>query len=147
MKKIAIVGSGSWGVALGIHLAKSGNIVKIWSFDKEEARLINDERSCKFLKKVRLPENIYSYNSFKETIEDTEIILHVTPSKFVRDILKQYKEYIKEQPLIMCSKGFEKDSLYTLDEVIKEEIPNKKYGVLSGPSHAEEVSIGIPTAK
>ena len=127
-------------------MAKSGNIVKIWSFDKEEARLINDERSCKFLKKVRLPENIYSYNSFKETIEDTEIILHVTPSKFVRDILKQYKEYIKKQPLIMCSKGFEKDSLYTLDEVIKEEIPNKKYGVLSGPSHAEEVSIGIPTA-
>lgn len=146
MKKIAVIGSGSWGVALAIHLAKKGNLVNIWSFDQGEADIINNERKCKFLPQANLPENIHCYTNFEDTLKDSEIILHVTPSKFVRNIMKQYKHLVKEQPIIMCAKGFEKDTLYTLDEIIKEELPGKKYAVLSGPSHAEEVSIGIPTA-
>ena len=71
--------------------------------------------------------------------------MHVTPSKFTRSTFKQYKEYVQNKPIIICSKGFEKDSLKTLDEVILEEMPNAKIGVLSGPSHAEEVCISIPT--
>jgi len=145
MKNIAIVGSGSWGVALAIHLAKIGNNVKVWSFMEEERDLINNERKCKFLPNVELPENIMCSTDFEEVIQDAEFILHVTPSKFTRSILKQYKEYVGNKPVIICSKGFEKDSLKTLDEVIKEEMPNVRIGVLSGPSHAEEVSIGIPT--
>jgi len=146
LKKIAVIGSGSWGVALSIHLANMGNIVKIWSFLQEEADLINNEKKCKFLPEITIPENITCYTDFKETIQDTDIILHVTPSKFVRNILNQYKEYITNQPVVMCAKGFEKETLYTLDQIIEEEIPNKKYAVLSGPSHAEEVSKQIPTA-
>jgi len=145
MKNIAIVGSGSWGVALAIHLAKIGNNVKVWSFMEEERDLINNERKCKFLPNVELPENIMCSTDFEEVIQDAEFILHVTPSKFTRSIFKQYKEYVGNKPVIICSKGFEKDSLKTLDEVIKEEMPNVRIGVLSGPSHAEEVSIGIPT--
>ena len=61
------------------------------------------------------------------------------------DVMKQYKQYVTNQPIVICSKGFEKDSMLTLDEVIQEEIPNVKIAVLSGPSHAEEVSIAIPT--
>ena len=146
MKTIAVIGSGSWGVALAIHLAKKGNLVNIWSFDQGEADIINNERKCKFLPQANLPENIHCYTNFEDTLKNSEIILHVTPSKFVRNIMKQYKHLVKEQPIIMCAKGFEKDTLYTLDEIIKEELPDKKYAVLSGPSHAEEVSIGIPTA-
>ena len=71
--------------------------------------------------------------------------MHVTPSKFTRSIVKEYKKFVTNQPIIICSKGFEKDSLKTLDEVIEEEMPEAKIGVLSGPSHAEEVSIGVPT--
>ena len=82
----------------------------------------------------------------KEVLEGTEIILHVTPSKFTRDTIKKYKDYVKNQSVIICSKGFEADTLKTLDDVAKEELPNNKIGVLSGPSHAEEVSILIPTA-
>lgn len=145
MKKIAIIGSGSWGCALAIHLAKIGHVVKIWSFLKEEADLINNERKCKFLPNVIMPEGITCYNNYEETINDTDIILHVTPSKFTRDTVKQYKQYVKEQPIIICSKGFEKETLLPLDEVIRQEMPNAKIGTLSGPSHAEEVSIGIPT--
>lgn len=146
MKKIAIIGSGSWGVALATYLANVGNQVKIWSFSEEERDLINNEKKCKFLPDLIIPENIYCSTSYEEIIKDTEFILHVTPSKFTRSTFKQYKQYVGEKPVIICSKGFEKETLKTLDEVIEEELPNVKVGVLSGPSHAEEVSIGVPTA-
>ena len=145
MRNISIIGSGSWGVALAIHLAKLGNNVKMWSFSEEEKDLINNEKKCKFLPNVVLPEGINCTTSFKEAIEGTDFIVHVTPSKFTRNIVKQYKEFVTNQPIVICSKGFEKDSMMTLDEVIKEEIPNAKIAVLSGPSHAEEVSVSVPT--
>ena len=145
MRKIGIIGSGSWGVALATHLAKCGNEVKIWSFSKEEKDLINQERKCKFLPNLKIHENITCYNDFEQVIQDAEFILHVTPSKFTREIFKQYKQYVGNTPIIICSKGFEKETLKTLDEVIIDELPTARIGVLSGPSHAEEVSIAIPT--
>ena len=146
MKKIAVIGSGSWGVALAIHLAKLGNEVKIWSFMQEEADLINNEKKCKFLPEITIPEGIICTTSYEEAIKETEIILHVTPSKFTRNTVKQYKKYVTNQTIVICTKGFEKETLSTLDDVIKDEIPNVKLAVLSGPSHAEEVSKGVPTA-
>ena len=145
MSKIAIIGSGSWGVALATHLAKQGNEIKIWSFEEEEKRLINEERKCKFLPGLVVDKNITCSSQFEEVIEETEFILHVTPSKFTRETFQQYKQYVGNKPVIICSKGFEKESLKTLDEVILEELPTAKVGVLSGPSHAEEVSSSIPT--
>lgn len=145
MKNIAIIGSGSWGVALATHLASIGNNVKIWSFSEEEKDLINNEKKCKFLPNLTLPENILCSTSFKEVINGSDLILHVTPSKFTRETFVKYKQYVGKKPIIICSKGFEKESLKTLDEVILEEMPEARVGVLSGPSHAEEVSIAIPT--
>lgn len=145
MKTIAIIGSGSWGVALATHLARCGNKIKIWSFAQDEMDLINNEKKCKFLSGLVLPDNIECSKDFEEVIKDSEFILHVTPSKFTREIFKQYKQYVGEKPVIICSKGFEKETLKTLDEVMLEELPTAKIGVLSGPSHAEEVSIAIPT--
>ena len=146
MKNIAIVGSGSWGVALAVHLASIGNNVKIWSFMEEERDIINNEKRCKFLPGLVLPKNIYCSTDFEEVIKDSELILHVTPSKFTRSTFKQYKQYVGNKPIIICGKGFEKETLETLDEVILEEMPEAKIGVLSGPSHAEEVSVAVPTA-
>lgn len=146
MKNIAIIGSGTWGVALAIHLANLGNNVKIWSFTEEEKNDININRRCKFLPNVVINENVKCFTDIGKVIEGTDMILHVTPSKFVRDTIKKYKEYVTNQPIIMCAKGFEADTLCTLSEVIEQEMPNVKYGIFSGPSHAEEVSIGIPTA-
>lgn len=146
MSKVSVIGSGSWGTALAIHLAKQNNDVKMWSFSQTEADLINKERKCKFLPQATIPQNIVCTTDFKEAIEGTEMILVVTPSKFVRDTVKKFKQYVTNQSIIICSKGFEESTLYTLDEVIKEELPNSPVGGLSGPSHAEEVSIGIPTA-
>ena len=146
MKNIAIIGSGSWGVALAIHLAKLENKIKIWSFMQEEADLINNEKKCKFLPEITLPEGIYCTTSYEEAIKDSEIVLHVTPSKFTRNTVKEYKKYVTNQTIVICTKGFEKETLSSLDEVFKQEIPNVKLAVLSGPSHAEEVTKAVPTA-
>ena len=146
MKNICIIGSGSWGCALAIHAAKMGHNVKIWSFAQEEANLINKERKCMFLPMATIPENIYCTTDIKEAVEGSDLILHVTPSKFFRNTLNQYKQYITNQPVVICSKGFELESLSTLSDVAEQELTNVKIGAFSGPSHAEEVSLGIPTA-
>ena len=126
MRKIAIIGSGSWGVALAVHLASIGNEVKIWSFLEEERDIINNEKKCKFLPGLDLPEGIYCSTNFEEVIKDAELILHVTPSKFTRSTFKQYKQYVGKTPIIICGKGFEKETLETLDEVILEESWDQK---------------------
>lgn len=146
MKNISIIGSGSWGSALAIHAAKMGHNVKMWSFAQEEADLINKERKCVFLPMAIMPENIYCTTDIKEAVEGSDLILHVTPSKFFRNTLNQYKQYITNQPVVICSKGFELESLSTLSDVAEQELTNVKIGAFSGPSHAEEVSLGIPTA-
>ena len=147
MSNIAVIGSGSWVMAIAIHLAKIGNNVKIWSFLQEEADIINNDRKCKFLPGIdKIPDNIIATTSYEECIKNSEYIFHVTPSKFTRNTVKQYKEFVTNQPIIICSKGFESDSLSTLDEVIQQELPNNPIAVFSGPSHAEEVSTGVPTA-
>ena len=147
MAKVAIIGSGSWGSALGIYLANQGNDVKLWSFNEDEKNLINNEKRCVFLPQARIPENVYCSSSYEEVLDGAEVVLHVTPSKFVRENIKKYKEFLKpDQMVIMCSKGFEAETCKTLDDVMREEIPNNRIGVLTGPSHAEEVSVGIPTA-
>lgn len=124
-----------------------GHIVKIWSFAEEEADLINNEKKCKFLPNLVIDDNISCSTSYEEVINGADLILHVTPSKFTRNIVKEYKQYVdcKKQPIIICSKGVEQASSKTLDEVIKEELPDARVGALSGPSHAEEVSIAMPT--
>lgn len=146
MKNIAIIGSGSWGVALAIHLAKNGNKVKLWAFSNEDIDYILKNRECRFLPGVKIPDSVECTLDYKEAIEGTDLIIHVTPSKFVRENVQKYKKYVKDQPIVICSKGFELSTLHTLDEVIAEELPNSKIAAFSGPSHAEEVSVGIPTA-
>ena len=96
MKNISIIGSGSWGSALAIHAAKMGHNVKMWSFAQEEADLINKERKCIFLPMATMPENIYCTTDIKEAVEGSNLILHVTPSKFFRSTLNQYKQYINK---------------------------------------------------
>jgi len=146
MKKIGIIGAGSWGMALAIYLRNLGHEVKVWANDAEEKNIINNEKRCKFLPNAVVPEGILATNSYEEAISETDIVLHVTPSKFTRENVKKYKQFITNQPVIICSKGFEASTLYTLEQVLEEEMPRAKIGVLSGPSHAEEVCLNIPTA-
>lgn len=130
----------------GIHAANLGNEVTMWAHSDEEYRQINENRKTKYLPNAIIPETIKCTKSLEEAIKNSELIFHVTPSKYTRETMKKYNQYITDQPVIICSKGFEASTLYTLSEVATDEMPNAKIGVFSGPSHAEEVSVGIPTA-
>ena len=145
-KNIAVVGSGSWGMALANHLAEMGNNVKVWSFTEEEKNLINNERKCMFIPDMVLDEKIYCSNDVVEVVKDADYIFHVTPSKVTRNVFKQYKDYVKDKPIVICSKGLENATLKTLDEVVLEELPTAKIAAFSGPSYATEVVKHIPTA-
>ena len=145
-KNVAVVGSGSWGMALAKHLAEMGNAVKVWSFTEEEKNLINNERKCMFIPDMVLDKKIYCSNDVVEVVKDADYIFHVTPSKVTRNVFKQYKDYVKDKPVVICSKGLENATLKTLDEVMLEELPSAKIAAFSGPSYATEVVKHIPTA-
>ena len=147
MKKVAVLGSGGWGVALSLILNKNGHEVKLWSYSEEEKNMINNERRCKFLPEAVIPEGIVCSNDYATVLEDAEIVLVVTPSSAIRKVITDIKELVtKEQIFVLCSKGMEASTQKIYTDVIKEILPNQKIAALSGPSHAEEVSKFIPTA-
>lgn len=145
-KNVAVIGSGSWGMALANHLAEMGNNIKVWSFTEEEKNLINNEHKCMFIKDMVLDDKIYCSNDVVEVVKDADYIFHVTPSKVTRNVFKQYKDYVGNTPIIICSKGLENSTLKTLDQVMLEELPSAKIAAFSGPSYATEVVKHIPTA-
>lgn len=147
MKKIAIIGSGSWGTALAILLYSNGNNVSIWSFKKEEVEAIKSAGENKeFLPGIIIPKEINVTNNEKEALEEADIVIFSTPSKFVRGIAKRFSPYLNSNQIIVnVAKGLEDTTLYTLSEVIESVIPQCNVCVLSGPSHAEEVARAIPT--
>lgn len=131
MKKISIIGSGTWGTALAIHLAKMGNQIQMWSYSEKELDMINIDREHKNLPGAKIPKGVFCTTDFKEAIDGTEMLLIVTPSKAVREVTRSFKSYLTNQQIIICSKGFEKNTLYTLDEVVAEELSGFKIGGLS----------------
>lgn len=145
MKNIAIIGSGSFGCALANHLASKGNLVKIWSFKEEETNIINNEHRCMFLEDSKLNKSIKCYTSYEDTIEGSEYIFLVTPSKVIRETCKNIKKFVTNQKIVIASKGLEEGTNKLLSEIVKEELPYNLVGILSGPSHAEEVIKEMPT--
>jgi glycerol-3-phosphate dehydrogenase (NAD(P)+) len=135
--KIAILGGGSWGTALAVHLAKNDNDVKVWEFFEEQAKEMQEGRVCKLLPEAKLPENIFISHKLEEVLNDFELLLLVVPSNHVEKTIEQAKEFIQEQAVIICSKGFG-SNLKFLSDVVKEKVSGKVY-CLYGPTHAEEV--------
>lgn len=146
MSEISVVGSGGWGTAVAIMLAKQEHNVLLWSYLKSESEDLAKYRENKpFLSGVKIPDNVrYTYNI--ADCADADVIVMATPSQAVRNTAKALAPHIKDgQIIVSISKGLEEGSYMTLSSVIKEELPNCRIAVMSGPSHAEEVSRGIPT--
>ena len=145
--KIAVIGSGSWGCAISILLAKKGNDVYLWSWQQEESdRLSKDRENKDVLPGKHFPDNITCSHDMGLCVKDAGLIVTVAPSPATRSTAKQLTNYVSDgQILVNLSKGLEDSSLMRLSQVYKEEIPQATVAVLSGPSHAEEVSIGLPT--
>ncbi len=143
--KIAVIGSGSWGTAMAVLLANKGNDVYIWSWQQEETDRLNRDRENKeFLPGINLPQNIVCSHSMADCIKGADVIVTAVPSPATRTTAKQMSEFVADgQKIVNLSKGLEGD--LRLSQVYREEIPQADISVLSGPSHAEEVSRNIPT--
>ncbi len=147
MRKMCVIGAGSWGSALALSLHKNNHKVFMWTRDCEQVEEIKSTKiNSKFLPNVVFPSDLVVSNDFKEVIEGSEVIVLAVPSQAVRSICKQIKPFVRDNQIIVdVAKGLEKDSGLRLSEVVKQELPNNPYVALSGPSHAEEVSKFMPT--
>lgn len=147
MSKISLLGAGSWGTALAVLLANKGYNVTLWSALEDEIKILKTEREhIHRLPGIKLPENVQVTESLEVACNEKDIIVFSVASPFVRKTAQAVKTYLKdEQTIVNVAKGIEENTLYTLSEVIEEELPSANVAVLSGPSHAEEVSQGIPT--
>lgn len=145
--KIAVIGSGSWGCAASILLATKGYDVYLWSWQQEETdRLATDRENRLVLPGKKFPDNITCSHDMGLCVENANLIVTVVPSPATRTTAKQLAPHVKEgQILVNLSKGLEDGTLLRLSEVYKEEIPQATIAVMSGPSHAEEVSEFMPT--
>lgn len=149
MRKVAVLGAGSWGTALSIVLADNGHDVRLWSYRQDQVDEINLTHMNKRYLNVELPSTIRAYNDLEAAVEDVEAIVIVVPSSAMREVMKNVSELVtNNMVLIHASKGVEPDTLKRISEVILEEIPTyekNRMVVLSGPSHAEEVALRSPT--
>ena len=148
MKNISVIGSGSWGTALAVMLDKYGHNVTLWSRQAEEAESIAlNHENKEYLPGIEVKESIKVTTSKKEALEKADIIINAVPSKFVRECLSGFDGLFREgQTIVNVSKGLEEGSLLRLSEVISQCAPKCDVCTLVGPSHAEEVGRGIPTA-
>ncbi|RKY55767.1 MAG: NAD(P)H-dependent glycerol-3-phosphate dehydrogenase [Candidatus Neomarinimicrobiota bacterium] len=147
--QIAVLGAGSWGTTIAIHLFKQGYKVKLWEYFPENVALMSRTRKNPLLEGIPIPHKIPITNSLDEAVYDTSIIVIAVPSHTVRSILLGLKGKIsKDVVFVNLSKGIEENTLKRMSQVISEVLdhPEEKIVTLHGPSHAEEVSRKIPTA-
>ena len=147
MARIGILGAGSWGTALAILLHDNGHDVTVWSIHEKEVEMLNTTRRHESkLPGVEIPEGILFTTDMKETMSDKDVCVLAVPSPFIRSTCQKMKAYVRAgQIIVNVAKGIEESTLYTLTDIIEEEMPYADACVLSGPSHAEEVSRRLPT--
>lgn len=145
--KIGILGGGSWGTALSMLLAQREFEVHIWVRSYLQAEEINIHRTnAKYLPGISIPGNIKVSTIAKDVVRDSEIILLAVPTNSIREVLESIGDVVKsEQVFVNVAKGIEMRSMKRISEIVAEYYPNNGFAVLSGPSHAEEVSREIPT--
>ncbi|WP_079409649.1 NAD(P)H-dependent glycerol-3-phosphate dehydrogenase [Paenibacillus ferrarius] len=148
--KVSVLVAGSWGTALASVLADNGKQVLLWSRNEEQVKEINAKHTNhRFLQDVELSPLIVATHSLQEAVVDADAIVMVVPSAGMRDVAAQIRPFLKKDALIIhATKGFETGTLKRMTEVLSDELPEhdpKRFVVLSGPSHAEEVIQKRPT--
>lgn len=144
---ISIIGSGSWGIALGCLLFDNNHCVKIWSRSEKEVLEINETRvASRYLPRVKIPKEIKVTTDIEYALVNSEIVVLAVPSIAIRECSKMISKFLENQIIVNVAKGIEEKSLKRLSEIIEEELPaGQRIAVLSGPSHAEEVAKKLPT--
>ncbi|MCC8027448.1 MAG: NAD(P)H-dependent glycerol-3-phosphate dehydrogenase [Clostridium sp.] len=146
MASIGVIGAGTWGTALAVLLNGNGHQTEIWSAIPEEVEELKAAHVHRNLPEVRIPETVGFTADLQEAMADKDLLVLAVPSVFVRETARKMRNYLKEGQIITnVAKGIEENTLMTLSQIIEEELPQAEVTVLSGPSHAEEVSKGLPT--
>ena len=145
-QKIAVLGPGSWGTALAQVLDDNGHEVRIWGHNSEQVDEFNNKHTnSRYFKDITFSDSIKAYTNLYEAIEDVDGILFVVPTKATRSVAKQVAEVLDHKVQIMhASKGLEQGSHKRISKILEEEISENlrsSITVVSGPSHAEEVSV------
>lgn len=149
MTKVTFIGGGSFGTALSIALARKENInITIWDRSKEVIDDINlNHKNSKYLKDIDLSDRIKGENDIEIAVKNADYVVLSLPSHVIRQYCSKISKLVNKNTIIISiAKGLEQGTLKTMSEIIEEEMPDNHVVILSGPSHAEEVSIGIPTA-
>jgi glycerol-3-phosphate dehydrogenase (NAD(P)+) len=150
VEQITVLGAGSWGTALAMVLADNGHVVRLWGHRQEQIEEVNQKHTNeKYLPGIVLPEAIVGYVDLCEALENIKTVVLAVPTKAIREVLRKVRSCLKEPiTIVTVSKGIEPDTHKRISEIIEEEMagaPLKDVVVLSGPSHAEEVSKRQPT--
>ena len=147
MKKIGVLGAGSWGTALTWLLTNNGHEVTLWSIMEAEVEMLRTKREhTSKLPGVKLQESIQLTSNLEEAMADKDVLVLAVPSPYTRSTAQKMAPYLKKgQIVVNVAKGVEEHTLMTLSQIIEEELPEANVAVLSGPSHAEEVGRGLPT--
>jgi glycerol-3-phosphate dehydrogenase (NAD(P)+) len=151
MKKIAIIGAGSWGTALALVAARAGNQVRLWAHSREVADALRQERENEvYLPDFKLPENIAPTNDLAEAVGDAEVVLTAVPSHVCREIYTTMSPHLRPQMVFVnATKGIEIETGMRMEEVVRDVLKDHfepRYVVLSGPSFAIEVARDEPCA-
>lgn len=147
VKSIGVIGGGAWGTALALTAARAGTTVRLWARDPATVSEVRSKKqNTKYLPGITFDEDLNATSSLKEAA-DADAILLVTPAQSTRAILSALKETgTVRGPVVLCAKGIEQTTGKLLSQVMKEELPGIEPGVLSGPSFADDVAKGLPTA-
>lgn len=142
--QVTIAGSGGWGTALAILLHENGHDVTLWSHFETESKQLAETHQNPYLPGVTLPEGLH-YSADPACAQGKEMVVFATPSFAVRTTARAFAPYLAETPLLVSvTKGIEEGTGYRMSELVSQET-GRTVVALSGPSHAEEVSRGIPT--
>ncbi len=146
MAKIVVLGPGGWGTALAVLFCNNGHAVTVWGKFPEEIQKLAQTRTNPLLPNVTIPDAVELTTDIA-CAKDCEIAIIATPSFAVRETAHRLQGILKQDTVVVSvAKGFEKETLKTFSSVIAEELPENNIVALSGPSHAEEVAVGVPTS-
>jgi glycerol-3-phosphate dehydrogenase (NAD(P)+) len=146
-RTITVLGGGSWGTAVSKLLTENNHDVTIWIRDYDRASIIDKEReNKKYLPGILLPKELKISSNVEESIADSDMIVVAVPTQQIRSVLEAFKHRIDKKTIIVnLSKGLEKNTLLRVSEICAGILPENSFVVLSGPSHAEEVALKMPT--
>ncbi len=148
---ITVLGAGSWGTTLSILLYTGHYNVTLWTYRDDHAKSMRETRfNTEFLPDVPLPDDLHISSDLASTVNQAEMIVAAIPTQYVRSVFAQLSDIdLSDKIIVNVAKGIENESLMTISEIIEDCCPTvkaRKQSILSGPSHAEEVSRNVPTA-